>query len=762
MANKRHLTLTHWGAYEVETDGRGITAVLPFAKDPDPSPIGQSLKAVRRSRVMRPAIRESWYRNGPGSNSDRRGYEPFVQVEWEVALDMVAGEIDRIRSTHGNQAIFGGSYGWASAGLFHNAQRQIHRFLGSVGGYTYHVGDYSYAAAGVIVPRVLGFSLFQMFRAQPDFPEIAEHSDLVVSFGGMAVKNAQVEWGGQARHVMRRQLELCADQRVRFVNVSPIRSDFIDEIDAEWLPVRPGTDTALMLGLAHTLLTAGRHDESFLRTYCSGWDRLRSYLLGEPDGTPKSAEWASRICGLDPDHIRSLANEMASARTLVTVSWSVQRADHGEQTYWMAAALAAMLGQIGLPGGGVGYGYGAVGLLAAGIGSHPMPIFGQGENQVGEFIPAARISDLLSSPGKEYDYNGLRLTYPEIRMVYWAGGNPFHHHQDLNRFAAAWQRPETIVCHEPFWNALARYSDVVLPATTTLERDDIGGSTRDDFVFWMGKVIDPVGEAMSDYEIFSDLAARLGAADQFSEGRTAADWIEHLYDLFRSENPGYPKLADLKASGFSEIPASSMRPRRSALVSFRDDPKRSPLSTPSGRIELYSDTIAGFGYEDCPGHPAWMEPAEWLGRVDRYPLHMISSQPSTRLHSQWDHGETSMNGKVDGREQIGLHPDDAAARGLAHGEIVRVFNDRGACIAAVAIRGDLLEGVVQMSTGAWWDPVEPRGICRAGNPNVLTRDVGTSSLAQGPTAQTCLVEVEKYAGDPPATRSHEPPLLLNG
>ncbi|NIR37373.1 MAG: hypothetical protein GWN73_16600, partial [Actinobacteria bacterium] len=168
----------------------------------------------------------------------------------------------------------------------------------------------------------------------------------------------------------------------------------------------------------------------------------------------------------------------------------------------------------------------------------------------------------------------------------------------------------------------------------------------------------------------------------------------------------------------------------------------------SGRIELYSETIEGFGYDDCPPHPAWLEPAEWLGSVSEYPLHMISNQPKTRLHSQWDHGETSLDSKIDGRERIGMHPEDASARDLDEGALVRVFNARGACLAAVAIRADLMPGVVQLPTGAWWDPVEPGGLCRAGNPNVLTRDVGTSHLAQGPSAQTCLVEVERHVGDP--------------
>ena len=762
MTKSRYLTLTNWGAYEIESDGRDITAVHPFAKDPDPSPIGQSLRAVRKSRVQRPAIRESWYREGPGSNPDRRGHEAFVEVDWEVALDMVAAELDRVRSEFGNQAIFGGSYGWASAGRFHHALSQIHRFLNAIGGYTYSVDDYSIAAGHVITPHIFGFSFDEFREHQPHFGEIAENTQLMVSFGGLAVKNSQVSYGGQGRHMFTARLETCRDRGVRFVNVSPIREDMIETVEGEWISVRPGTDTALMLGVGHSLLVAGEHDEDFLTSRCVGWDRLRSYLLGEPDGTPKTAEWAGHITGVDAGRIRSLASEMAALRTLITVSWSVQRSDHGEQPYWMAAALAAMLGQIGLPGGGVGYGYGAVGLIGHGVGYHELPRFRLGRNQVNDFIPAARIADLLLHGGEEFDYNGQRLTYPETRLVYWAGGNPFHHHQDLNRLAKAWQTPDTVVCHEPFWNPLARYSDVVLPATTTLERNDVGGSVADDFVFWMGKVIDPVEDARNDYDIFAGLAKRLGAYERFTENRTSDEWIEHLYEKFRSRHSDYPTLVELKEAGHFQIPEEWIPLVESQLVAFRSDPIGSALNTPSGRIELYSETIESFGYENCPPHPSWLEPAEWLGNAGRYSLHMISNQPKTRLHSQWDHGETSMNGKVDGREQIGMTSKDAAARGLSHGDLVRVYNDRGACLASLAIRDDLIEGVVQLPTGAWWDPVEPGGLCRSGNPNVLTRDVGTSSLAQGPSAQTCLVEIERFTGDPPAVRAHELPRLLAG
>ena len=678
-------------------------------------------------------------------------------MEWDRALDLVAAELDRVRSTFGNQAIYGGSYGWASAGRFHHAQSQIHRFLNAIGGYTYSVDDYSIAAGHVITPHIFGLSFDDYMDEQPHFVEISENTELVVAFGGMPIKNSQVQYGGQGRHLLSARLETCRDRGVKFINLSPLGEDLIEAVEAEWIPVRPSTDTAVMLGLAHSLLVSGMHDEDFLESYCVGWDRLRAYLLGKPDGVPKTPDWASSISGVDPDRIRALAFEMAAMRTLITVSWSVQRNDHGEQPYWMAAALAAMLGQIGLPGGGVGYGYGAVGLNGHPVGYHTLPRLPQGRNPVTEFIPVARIADLLLHGGEEFDYNGKRHTYPETRLIYWAGGNPFHHHQDLNRLARAWQVPDTMICHEPFWNALARHCDIVLPATTPLERTDIGGSGNDDFIFWMEQVIEPVGEARNDYDIFSDLARRIGVEERFTEGRTAEEWLEHIYSRFRSHHPDYPALDELREAGHFQIPEEWIPPLVSQIVEFRNDPAGSPLKTPSGRIELFSETIEGFGYDDCPPHPSWLEPAEWLGNAGRHPLHMISNQPKTRLHSQWDHGETSLKGKIDGREQIGMSPADAGARGLQGGELVRVFNERGACLAAASIRPDLMPGVVQLPTGAWWDPSEPDGLCRAGNPNVLTRDVGTSKLAQGPTAQTCLVEVERYHGEPPAMQAHQPP-----
>ena len=513
-----------------------------------------------------------------------------------------------------------------------------------------------------------------------------------------------------------------------------------------------------MLGLAHTLVAEGLHDARFLATHCTGFDRFLPYLMGEADGAPKDADWAAAVSGVAAGAIRGLARRMAARRTMITVSWSLQRGDHDEQPYWMSAVLAAMLGQIGLPGGGVGYGYGAeasVGNPVRRVSGLSLPL---GRNPVDAFMPVARIADMLLMPGAPFDYDGQCLAYPDIRLVYWCGGNPFHHHQDLNRLVEAWQRPETVVVHEPWWNAATRHADIVLPATTALERNDIGRASNNSHIFAMRQAVPAVGGARADYDIFSGLAARLGFAETFTEGRDEMAWLRHLYDVFRQqvsrERITLPEFDEFWEAGDIELPVAD--DERVIFADFRRDPAAHPLPTPSGRIEVFSETVDGFGYDDCPGHPVWLEPAEWLGAkaARDYPLHLVSNQPTTRLHCQLDCGATSTANKVRGREPVMIHPDAAAARGIDDGDILRLFNDRGACLAGARVTPD----VVVLPTGGWYDPEAPGGLDRHGNPNVLTLDNGTSRLAQGSSAHTTLVDVEKLAG--PAVAVFNPPAVV--
>ena len=367
---------------------------------------------------------------------------------------------------------------------------------------------------------------------------------------------------------------------------------------------------------------------------------------------------------------------------------------------------------------------------------------------------------MLLNPGTKYRYNGQTLTYPDIRLVYWAGGNPFHHHQDLNRLRRAFRRIETLVVHELAWTATARHADFVLPCTMTLEREDIGGSHNDPLLIAMQPVTEPYGEARDDYAIFADLAARLGDREAFTEGRTVRQWLKYLYEPTRSalaaQNLPAPNFDEFWANGSLTLPQDPDDGGR--LRRFRDDPSGYPLQTPSGKIEIFSRTIAGFGEAECPGHPTWFAPVD--RPVPTTPLILVANQPATRLHSQLDFGDHSAEAKHRGREVARMHPDDAEARGIVDGDIIRLYNSRGACLAGVRITDGIRRGVIQLPTGAWYDPSDPEDnspLCVHGNPNVLTRDVGTSNLAQGCTGQLTVVEVERFGGNLPPIQAYDPP-----
>ncbi|HVC14620.1 MAG TPA: molybdopterin-dependent oxidoreductase [Acidimicrobiales bacterium] len=766
-------TATHWGNYDVETlDGR-VVALRPSATDPDPSPIGTSMAGAQDDavRLRRPMVRKGWLDDGPAPAHGRRGREGYVEVGWDELFDLVARELARVKGRYGNEAIYAGSYGWGSAGRFHHPQSQVHRFLALHGGYTGSVNTYSHAALEVLLPHVIGGAPTSIFTRMPLWDEVADHGELVVAFGGLGLKNGQVNHGGVGRHGSRDAQRAASGAGVRFVNVSPLRDDTAELLHARWIAPRPNTDTALMLGICHTLLVEERCDEDFLTRCCHGWDVLRGYLLGEADATIRDAHWAASICGVDAGTIEELAREIASHRTLIAVSWSLQRAHHGEQAYWAAVALAAMSGSMGKPGGGFGAGYGTEDAVGRSGYRWPIAALPQPPNPVATFIPVARVADMLLGPGAEIDYDGRRLRYPDIKLVYWCGGNPFHHHQDLHRLARAWQRPETVIVHDAWWTPTVRMADIVVPVATSLERDDFAASPLDNWLSAVRKAAEPPAGIRTDYEVFAAVAERLGFVKDFTEGRTSAAWVRQLYDVTRGQlardGVEIPDFDGFWQEGRVELPVRKVEPAGS-FTALRADPDAAPLDTPSGRVELYSEVIAGFGYDDCPGHPSWLEPAEWLGSplAGRFPLHLVSNQPSTRLHSQYDNGDVSKASKIQGREPLRMHPADAAARAIEEGDVVRVFNDRGACLAGVVVSDAVREGVVQIATGAWFDPVspgEPGSLDRHGNPNVLTIDTGTSRLAQGPAALTALVEVELAPeGERPQVEVFGPPPVETG
>ncbi|WP_041526161.1 molybdopterin-dependent oxidoreductase [Pantoea sp. At-9b] len=767
MTTHHKLAVMHWGTYRVSTTEGALTGIEPVEWDRNPSAIGQSLVGAvdGASRIRRPAVRLGYLQHGRGARQGR-GKEPFVEVSWETALALVADELTRVKQTHGNQAFYAGSYGWSSAGRFHHAQSQLHRFFNQLGGYTDSTNTYSLAAAERLLPHIIG-ELDVLQKQHTHWSSLAEHCELFVAFGGLPLRNSQVNGGAANDHSLKHWLGEMQRNGTHFINVSPVKNDLSGVTNAEWLSLQPGSDTALLLALSYVLIDESLYDANFVASHTVGFAQYRDYLVGNKDGKAKDPAWAAQITGIDAQKIRELARFMAAKRTMINIAWSLQRAFQGEQTFWATVALAAMIGQIGTPGGGLGFAYASTNLAGSVRRTFSGPRFPAGSNPINKVIPVARLSDMLLNPGGAYQFDGKDCTYPDIRLVYWAGGNAFHHHQDLNRLVEAWRQPDTVVVHEQYWTAQAKFADIVFPVTTSLERNDIGSSSNDGYMIAMRQHIAAQGEARSDYAIFHALAEKLGFGESFSEGRDAEAWIRFIYDASRqravADGIELPAFDDFWAQGMLEYE----RPDQPQifLQAFRDDPEQSPLPTPSGKIELFSQTVADFGYEECPGHPFWYEPEAQSQRATAalWPLHLLSSQPRTRLHSQYDHGSVSRKTKIQDREPLWMHPQDAAARNIQEGSVVKVFNSRGKILAGVHLSEDIRPGVVQMSTGAWYDPQDPSlpdSLDKHGNPNVLTEDRGSSRLGQGCSAQSCWVEIERWDEPLPEVTAFQPPIFV--
>ncbi|MRI32791.1 trimethylamine-N-oxide reductase TorA [Endozoicomonas sp. OPT23] len=764
---------THWGAFRARVENGKLTTVRPFEKDSFPSKMLMGIRddLYSPARVRYPMVRLDWLKKRHNSDTTQRGDNRFVRVSWDQALDFFYEELERVQKTHGPSGLYAGHTGWKANGSYHNCIAAMQRAVGLHGTFVKKVGDYSTGAAQVILPRVVGST--EVYSQQTSWPLVLENAKNIVFWGSDPIKNLQAGWSTPDHDVYGYYKQLkdkIASGAIRAISVDPVVSDTQAYLNTEHLPVNPQTDVSLMLGMAHTMFTEELYDEDFVYDYCEGFDKFTPYLTGESDGQPKSAEWASKICGIPADTIKTLARKFAKERTQFIGGWCVQRMHHGEQYAWMLVVLSAMTGQVGLPGGGFGFGwhYNGAGVptrksvkVSGFTGSAPngKPKYDGDFGKYSSTIPVARFVDSMLEPGKTIDFNGRKVVLPAIKMAIFTGCNPFHHQQDRNKMVRAWQNLETTIAIDHHWTATCRFSDIVLPATTPYERNDIDGfgnhSRRG--IIAMHKLIEPLFEARNDIDIFADLCKRFGQEKTFTEGRDEMEWLEHLYTQAQKNAKGkaikMPTFEEFwNGDGYFEFDKASEK-LWVRHADFREEPELEALGTPSGMIEIYSEEIAKLGYEDCPAHPVWMEPVERShgGKgSDKYPLHMQSCHPRDRVHSQLNGAQGLRETyEVAGREPVYISPADAKARGIRNGDVVRVFNDRGQALTGAVISDRFRQGVIRIFEGAWYNPAEGGkvgSICKNGDPNVLTRDQRSSKLAQATSAHSALVQIEKYTG----------------
>jgi anaerobic dimethyl sulfoxide reductase subunit A len=670
-----------------------------------------------------------------------RGSAQFQQISWDEALDTAAAQLQRVKQQYGNSALFV-PYGTGSYNQV-NGSQTARRLMNLFGGCLGIHNSYSWAAINVATPTVYG--TLQTGAQRQDWL----NTRYILMWGW---NPAEMRDGTNSDYFVR----LARQNGARVVCIDPRHSLSAASLADEWIPIRPGTDTAMMAAMAYVMLCENLYDADFISRYClgfepcsmpddpSGAECFTDYLLGRQDGTPKTPEWAEAITAVPAAVIARLAREYAAAKpAMLYQGYGMQRRAYGEQVVRMGCTLAAMTGNLGLPGG-----------WASGLGLQPeigpgWSAFPTGTNPVKASINVFLWTEAVlhgREMGAEYGVQGADRLDNEIKLIYAVASNALiNQHADINRTARLLQDEhlvEYLIVQDNFLTPTARFADLVLPACTQFETYGIeDGWKYGDEVMFMPKLVEPPGECKSDYRICAELAGRLGFGEAYTEGRSEREWVGWIIEQYRRTRfPGIPTLEDFEASNIGVYAQPVVRPAY-AFADFRRDPQAHPLPTPSGKIEIFSQALHDLGKPaEIPAVPRYIQ--EWESpfgpeAVDS-PLQCIGHHTLARVHSTHDNNDWLQEAFP---QRVFINPIDAAPRGIQDGDPVEVYNARGRTILPCRLTPRILPGVVDIPQGAWWAP-DAHGIDRGGSVNVLTSARWTP-LAFGTTQHTSMVQIRK-------------------
>ena len=621
-------------------------------------------------------LRSPLVRTGP------RGSGQFREVGWDEALKIVSGGLERIRQSRGPQAVLrlGGS--GSCRGAVHNTDLLARRFLAGFGGCTDTTGSYSSGAESFVAPYLFGPG--NVRRSGIDAATL-RFSRLILLWGANV---EDTRFGCELAALIREQKR----RGVPVIAIDPRRSRTARHLADRWIPVLPGTDTALMAAVLYVLLSEDLVDRSFIRRTSVGFDVLERYVRGLDDGQAKTPLWAQRICAVSPENVVELARRYGRSKPAALIpGLSIQRTIGGEEAVRMAVALQTATGNVGVPGGSSGAN---VWSRLPGPRCPRMPV---------PSVPQPAGVPVYCWPDAVLD--GRAGGYPtEIRAIYNVGGNYISTGSDVHRSIRAFEKVELVVCHDYFLTPTARYSDVVLPVTTFLEREDIV-FPETNHLLYSHRVIEPVGQARNDYTIFCQLADRLGFGEEFSQGRSAGQWLEcflhdsEIVDVDEFRRTGIFVGADQERCGLSD---------------FVSDPDNHPLDTPSGRIEIASQSYAGLGFSEVP---------TWRGfqTTPACPLYMVTPHARYRVNSQYANDRWFVERES---QKLWMNPRDALVRGIGPDSQVEVESPQGKIRISVRITARIMPGVVSLLAGMW-PRIGADGIDTAGAANILTSTVPT-------------------------------------
>ena len=674
----------------------------------------------------------------PLKRTGSRGEGKFERIAWEEALDTLARQIERVREQYGSSALFV-PYGTGSYNQI-NGSHVARRLMNLSGGCLGIYNSYSWAATNLATPTVYG-TLVTGNQRQDWL-----NTRYILMWGW---NPAEMRDGTNSDYFIR----LAREAGARVVCIDPRHSLSAAALADEWIAIRPGTDAAMMSAMAYVILTENLHDAEFIRTHCVGFDEgqmpvpgaesYREYILGVRDGVPKTPEWAEAITAVPAETIARIAREYAAAKPAVLYQgYGMQRRAYGEQVVRAGCVLAAITGNVGIPGGWAG----GLGLQAP-DGGGLWGVFPTGANPVKAQIPVFLWTEACVH-GKEMTaadgVRGVERLDNDIKLIYAVATNCLiNQHADVNRTAAILRDEnlvEFIAVQDNFLTPSARFADLVLPACTQFETWGVeDGWKYGDEVILQPKLVEPPGECKSDYRICAELAERLGIGDLFTEGRDERGWAEFCLDEYRRIRfPEMPQFEEFFASNIGAWTRPAYHPAI-AFEDFRRDPETHPLDTPSGRIEIFSTQLYEFGKPDeAPPIPKYIQEWESPFEASEYPLQAIGHHTLHRVHSTHDNNDWLEEAFP---QRAFMNPLDARPRGIRDGDCIRVFNARGALEIPCRLTPRIMPGVVDIPQGAWYEP-GPDGTDAGGCVNVLTSQRWTP-FAFGTAQHTIMVQVEK-------------------
>lgn len=736
-------------------------------------------------RLKYPMKRISWTPEDP--HGDLRGKEGYERISWDEALDIVADQLRKAYTEVGPKGVY--TPGCLSGG-------HIRPLLNACGGYLSVSDTISFGTHTLKVN--LGHSS-TMVNDRMDMLENAENFIMVGNNPG---------WGANGNPSF--NFREARDRGVQFIYVGPSYNVSANMLNARWVPIKPGTDTALLLGVAYEMLRLDEErgnvvDWGFLHTYCVGFDaesmpadaasdeNFRGYVLGEYDGVPKTAEWASAITGGAAEDVTFLAEALGKEHaTILSHGYASARCNGAEDLPQALMTIAAMGGHFGKPGHACGN------YFVDRCGTGGDPICSVGNDGTGDLDPVelAPLCDpsLVLDPDHpdyvhalemwdavitgQYTNSGRRGNWPpepqtcDIRFIYGSRDNTIRATPNANRMVEAVRSVDFFLVQHIFATASALYADVILPVLADFEHDialESGDQDREGFLCFT-----PLGEtpyeAHSDRWIAEQLLERLGYDPRdvypYSEAQCYYNYLASSRimnesgeygplititqeDIDEMEVEGEPQqgvidLATLRENGIYQVPRSfGDGYTHIAYADFIADPKANPVNSASGKFEIYCQekgdklNSLAFGGEAYKPYATYHEQINDEG----YPLLMFSTHYPRSACSDFDNVATL---RETFSAPVTMNASDAAAAGIETGDAVLVSSPYGRILRPVSVSNQIVPGAIDVPNGTWPD-FDDDGIDRGGCPNTL---YGGSPKGMGVSGYNNVsVKVEKWTGD---------------